>query len=230
MTPDDLAGLRAVVFDVGETLVDESRAWWRQAEEAGVTPFSLMGVVGALIERGRDHREAWAILGVPAPESVPAVTAADLYPDAISCLRTARRHGLVVGIAGNQPAGVEAQLAAVGFQADFIASSAGWGVEKPSSAFFRRVVLESGARPQQILYVGDRLDNDVLPARAEGMRTALIRRGPWGHLHARRPESDLADLRLESLDDLSRLIAESRAAPPAPVVRGDEPVHERGEP
>ena len=179
MTPGELAGLRAVVFDVGETLVDESRAWWRQAEEAGVTPFSLMGVVGGLIERGRDHREAWAILGVPAPGSVPAVTAADLYPDAIGCLRTARRHGLVVGIAGNQPAGGRSAARGARVPADFIASSAGWGVEKPSSAFFRQVALEAAAAPvAQSPYVGDRLDNDVLPARAEGMRSASSAAAP----------------------------------------------------
>jgi HAD superfamily hydrolase (TIGR01509 family) len=201
---EPLRDLRAVVFDVGETLVDESRAWAEQAWRAGVTPFSVMGVVGALIEAGRDHREAWAILGVPPPEEGPEIGAADLYPDAIECLRTARDNGLVVGIAGNQPAGVEAQLAAAGLEVDFIASSAGWGVSKPSAAFFGRVVEETGVRPDEILYVGDRLDNDVLPARAAGMRTAFVRRGPWGHLHARRPECALADLRLESLEDLTR--------------------------
>jgi HAD superfamily hydrolase (TIGR01509 family) len=195
--------VRAVVFDVGETLVDESNAWAEQARSAGVTPFSLMGVIGALIEAGRDHREAWTVLGVTAPETAPAVSALDLYPDAVECLRTARGRGLLVGMAGNQPAGVEAQLAAAGFEADFIASSASWGVSKPSPAFFARVTEETGVRPEQILYVGDRLDNDVLPARAAGMRTAFIRRGPWGYVHAQRPEIALADIRLESLNELT---------------------------
>jgi HAD superfamily hydrolase (TIGR01509 family) len=204
-----LPDVRAVVFDVGETLVDESRAWVEQARRAGVTPFSLMGVVGALIEAGRDHREAWTVLGVAPPDASFSIGAVDLYPDAIECLRTARAHGLLVGIAGNQPAGVEAQLAAAGFEADFIATSTGWGVSKPSPAFFARVAEESGVRPDQILYVGDRLDNDVLPARAAGMRTAFLRRGPWGFVHAQRPERDLADLRLESLQELSDAFASS---------------------
>lgn len=201
-----LPGLRAVIFDVGETLVDESRAWAERARKAGVTPFSLMGVLGGLIEAGRDHREVWAVLGVDPPETPPAVAPADLYPDAAECLRSARALGLVIGIAGNQPAGVEAQLVATGFEADFIASSASWGVAKPSPAFFARVTKESGVRAEQILYVGDRLDNDVLPARAAGMRTALIRRGPWGYLHAQRPESALADVQLESLSELSTIL------------------------
>nr|WP_307334316.1 HAD hydrolase-like protein [Microbacterium sp. SORGH_AS_1204] len=43
--------------------------------------------------------------------------------------------------------------------------------------------------------VGDRLDNDVISARHAGMRTAFIRRGPWGIIHSRRPEASLADHR-----------------------------------
>ncbi|MHA7189558.1 HAD family hydrolase [Arthrobacter sp. MDT2-16] len=108
-----------------------------------------------------------------------------------------------VGIAGNQPIGVEAQLHELGFDADFIASSAAWGVAKPSAKFFSRVVQAARLDASAILYVGDRLDNDVLPAREVGMRTAFIRRGPWGYLHAQRPEVGLADIRLESLADLT---------------------------
>ena len=58
-----LADLRAVVFDVGETLVDESRAWSEQARTAGVTPFSLMAAIGSVISQRRDHRDAWSLLG-----------------------------------------------------------------------------------------------------------------------------------------------------------------------
>lgn len=203
----NLPDVRVVVFDVGETLVDESRAWALQAREIGVAPFTLMGVIGALIADDRDHREVWNILGVQPPATAPPLDAVDLYPDALACLRCARTRGLIVGIAGNQPAGVEARLAAAGFEADFIASSALWGVSKPSPGFFSRITQASGARPDQILYVGDRLDNDVLPARSAGMRTAFLRRGPWGFVQARRPQAALADLRLDSLLSLEELIA-----------------------
>ena len=127
----------------------------------------------------------------------------DLCPDALACLRAAGHAGLAVGIAGNQPAGVEAQLREVGFKADFIASSAAWGVTKPSAEFFSRIVDTAQLDAGKILYVGDRLDNDVLPARKAGMRTAFVRHGPWGYLHAQRPEVELADMRIESLAELT---------------------------
>jgi FMN phosphatase YigB (HAD superfamily) len=194
--------IEAVVFDVGETLVDESRAWAELAVRAGLTPLTLMGALGAVIERGDNHRNVWEVVGVAAPTDLPAIESVDLYPDALPCLRAVRAAGLVVGMAGNQPAAAEEQLRAAGFEADFIASSAAWGVEKPSRAFFDRVIEAAGRSAGGILYVGDRVDNDVIAARAAGLRTAFIRRGPWGVIHAQLPEAALADLRINSLDEL----------------------------
>lgn len=197
------AEVRAMVFDVGETLVDESRAWISLAERSGVTPFTLMGLLGALIDRGEDHRHIWDLLGVERPVGPPRIEPVDLYPDALACLQAAKEAGFSVGIAGNEPAGAETQLREAGFVADFIASSAAWGVTKPAARFFSRIVdvaqLDAGA----LLYVGDRLDNDILPARKAGMQTAFIRRGPWGYIHAGHSEVEFADLRLESLAELT---------------------------
>ena len=197
-----MRGIEAVVFDVGETLVDESRAWAELAVRAGLTPLTLMAALGAVIERGHDHRRVWEVVGVDAPTELPAIEGVDLYPDALPALQSLRAAGYLVGIAGNQPAEAEEQLRAAGFEADFIASSAAWGVAKPSGEFFDRVVAAAGRSASAILYVGDRLDNDVLPARAAGMHTAFIRRGPWGVIHAQREEVALATLRIDSLAEL----------------------------
>ena len=194
--------IEAVVFDVGETLVDESRAWAELAVRAGITPLTLMGALGAVIERGDHHRKVWEVVGVEPPTDLPAIESVDLYPDALRCLRAVRAAGLIVGIAGNQPAAAGVQLRAAGFEADFIASSAAWAVAKPSTGFFDRVIEAAGRPAGSILYVGDRVDNDVVAARTAGLRTAFIKRGPWGVIHAQLPEAALADLRIDSLDEL----------------------------
>lgn len=198
--PDDI---RCVVFDIGKTLVDESRMWALMADRVGVPRFTVMGMIGALIQRGEDHRGVWPLLGVPAPAPV-ALQLGDLYPDARPSLKRLCEMGFSVGLAGNQPERVADDLRDAGMDADFIASSSAWGVHKPASEFFERVVRAAKKPPGRILYVGDRLDNDVLPARAAGMRTAFIRRGPWGYVHARREDADLADVRI---DDLTQLVA-----------------------
>jgi len=43
-----------------------------------------------------------------------------------------------------------------------IGTSDGWGIEKPTPGFFERVVMEAGCPADAVLYVGDRLDNDIL--------------------------------------------------------------------
>ena len=83
-----------------------------------------------------------------------------------------------------------------------IASSAGWGVSKPDPRFFAKVIEAAGEPPEAIAYVGDRLDNDVLPTLQAGMTAVFIRRGPWGWMHAERPEIAQAHLRLDNLLDL----------------------------
>jgi FMN phosphatase YigB (HAD superfamily) len=85
---------------------------------------------------------------------------------------------------------------------DFVASSERWNVKKPATAFFQKIIDELRLAASSIAYVGDRLDNDILPARNAGMITVFIRRGPWGFLHARRPEVAQAHLRIEHLGEL----------------------------
>jgi len=200
------ADVRAVVFDVGETLVDETRAWVQAAHEVGVSPLTLMAVLGSLAERGEPHDHVWREVGVDRPSTPAEIRPDDLYPDALPTLGALRAAGYVVAVAGNQPARAEHQLRAAGVEVDLLATSARWGVAKPSPQFFARVATDLGVPAHDVLHVGDRLDNDVLPARAAGMRTALVRRGPWGHVHARRPDVALADVRVDSLRELVGLM------------------------
>ena len=66
---------------------------------------------------------------------------------------------------------------------DFVGSAARWGVSKPDAGVLRRLIEEAGVAPEKIAYVGDRVDNDILPALAAGLVAVHIRRGPWGLLH-----------------------------------------------
>ena len=93
-----------------------------------------------------------------------------------------------------------------GLAADFIATSEGWGVAKPEAAFFTKVIEAAGIDPHHIAYVGDRVDNDVVPARAAGMHPILIRRGPWGRAQWHWPESSQARHKIESLHELASLL------------------------
>jgi FMN phosphatase YigB (HAD superfamily) len=172
-----IGSVTAVVFDAGETLLDETGLWSRAAAGAGVPEFTFMALLGSLIAGREHHRRVWEVLGVePAPsEFAPE----DFYPDAHPCLTRLREAGYLVGVAGNTPVSTEALL---GPHVDFAASSGGIGAEKPSAAFFDALVAACGRPAGEIAYVGDRVDNDVVPALAAGMVAIHIRRGPWGYL------------------------------------------------
>jgi len=189
--------LKAVVFDIGETLVDETELWERHADAAGVPRFTLMGVLGGLAARGEPHGRVWDVLGVARPD--PAWRPLPFYPDALPCLERLRGRGrgrrFVVGAVGNTP--LEAEEALRDHVA-FVASAARWGVEKPAAAFFERVVDATAHEPHEVAYVGDRVDNDVLPALAAGLVGVHICRGPWGFLH----EAPQDAISIRSLDEL----------------------------
>ena len=113
--------VRAVVFDVGETLVDETRLWAAWADWLGVPALTLFGVLGGVIERGEHHRRAFQILrpgfdhdresaARAAAGRATSVERRDFYPDAVPCLAALRAEGYRIGLAGNQPVDAEATL------------------------------------------------------------------------------------------------------------------------
>jgi FMN phosphatase YigB (HAD superfamily) len=185
--------VEAVVFDVGETLVDESRNWEQVADACGVPRFTLMALIGGAIANGEHHRVALDMLGIEPPRA--AWFHDELYPDAEPCLRRLKADGFVVGAVGNMAIDHEPVVHGL---ADLVASSERWGVEKPSPAFYERLCDELGLPAANIAYVGDRVDNDVVPALAAGMAAVHIRRGPWGYLQQPPAEA----IRITSLDEL----------------------------
>jgi HAD superfamily hydrolase (TIGR01549 family) len=209
--------IRAVFFDVGETLINETRMLHGWADHMGVGRDEFIAVLDDVIARREQIRSVFKRLkpdydvAAAAAERRQAGTAfrieaQDLYHDARQCLSHLREKGFYIGIAGNQPASAKATLLSFGLEADLITTSAELGVDKPAPEFFRKILELSGMTAAETLYVGDRVDNDVVPAHAFGMRTALLERGPWGRSQASWPEADRADLRVKALSEIAGLI------------------------
>jgi FMN phosphatase YigB (HAD superfamily) len=104
-----------------------------------------------------------------------------------------------------RPPGPGRSLRGLQLPADLIATSADWGASKPDAAFFEAVVTAAPCPAGQIAYVGDRLDNDLKPAKAAGMHTVFIRRGPWGYAWEHHPDlAGAADWQVTSLAETAR--------------------------
>lgn len=212
---------RWVCLDVGETIIDETRVWSTWADELGVPRLTFLAALGAVIERGGEHRDAFAIFGAddwqlraPAVESAyGGFGADDLYADALPAIDALRDAGYRVAIVANQPASRADELRAIGVDAEVVAMSESIGVAKPDPAFFARALeLMGSPAPDDVAYVGDRIDNDVLPAGVAGMRAVWIRRGPWGVIQ-RLPDGAKPALTVDSLAELAERIDEAWTEP-----------------
>ncbi|MFD8261323.1 HAD family hydrolase [Streptomyces griseoluteus] len=213
--------IRAVVFDVGECLVDETREYGTWADLLGVPRHTFAAMFGAVIALGRDYRETFQEFRPTfdlAEERERRAAAGkpewfgedDLYPDVRPMLAVLREAGLWVGIASNQTVRAGGLLRGLDLPSDMIATSDDWGVSKPDVKFFESVIEAAPAEPGEILYVGDRLDNDIRPAAHAGLLTALIRRGPWGTIQQRDRDADaITTMRIDSLAELPAKIANS---------------------
>ncbi len=204
--------------------MDETREYGTWADWLGVPRHTFAAMFGAVIAQGRDYRETFqefrrgfdlyaerekrAAAGQP-----EHFDEKDLYPDVRPALAELRADGLWLAIAGNQTVragGILRDLFTA--DVDLIGTSDDWGASKPDPAFFTRVAEVVPFTAGEILYVGDRIDNDIRPAVAAGMKTALIRRGPWGTIQRNDPEADrLTTMRLDSLLELPEKVAKFNA-------------------
>jgi len=216
--PGTVRGPRWVCLDVGETLIDETRIFSIWADVLGVPRLTFAAVLGGAIAEGGDHREVFDRLGVADWETrsdqvearFGGFCEADLYPDARRSLDGLRAAGYRVAIVANQPASRDGELRALGFAPEVMAMSSSLGVAKPDPAFFDAALgLMGDPDPADVAYVGDRVDNDVVPAAAAGMRAVHLVRGPWGYLQ--RDRDGVAALVVHDLDELVARIDEAWA-------------------
>jgi HAD superfamily hydrolase (TIGR01549 family) len=211
---------RWICLDVGETLIDETRVWSTWADELGVPRLTFMAAMGAVVAGGGQHGDVFGVFGLTREqwrarrEAVEAAyggfQAEDLYPDALRTPAALAEAGYRVAIIANQPASRSAELRALGFAPDVMAMSDELGVAKPDPAFFARSLeLMGSPDAESVAYVGDRVDNDVLPAAAAGFRAVWLRRGPWGIIQQLPAGGGAAALVVESLDELVDRISEA---------------------
>ena len=205
---------RWVVLDVGETIIDETRVWSIWADMLGIPRLTFLAGFGAVLARGGEHRDVFELFNVadwrtawPEHEAIyGGFQVDDVYPDAIPAMEALRGRGYRVAVIGNQPTSRTAELRRIGVEAEVMAMSAEMGIAKPSQQFFERVLELLGSPPaSSVAYVGDRVDNDVLPAVVAGMRAVWLRRGPWGFIE-RLPEGVHPALIIASLAELAERI------------------------
>jgi HAD superfamily hydrolase (TIGR01509 family) len=130
-----------------------------------------------------------------------------LYDDVLPTLEALREEGYRLGVIANQPTQVRSALERDGLVPYFEVwgVSEDLGLQKPDPALFVHALRTAGVEPEGAVMVGDRLDYDVRPARAAGMRTIWVLRGeaPDAPTPEQLAEPDAV---VRDLDGLARVI------------------------
>lgn len=125
-----------------------------------------------------------------------------LYTDSENCLKRLSRN-YEIGIIANQPLGTSERLENLGVRKyiDLVIASAEEGVSKPDRRIFEIALERSGCKPENAVMIGDRIDNDIVPAKQLGMKTIWIKQG-FGSLWTVMDESEKADIEVNNLSDI----------------------------
>ncbi len=198
--------MRWLFFDVGSTLVDEQAAYDHRIRDmlqgTGLTFVQVAAKRLELAQVGLDGNAA--VIAHYGLTKTPWHSEDErLYPDAPRVLRTLASRGYRLGIVANQNPGLPERLAAWGIGHSFsvIASSAELGLAKPDPAIFEKALEMAGCAPCDAVMIGDRLDNDILPAKQLGMETVRLRQG-LAACQPRELGAGYADHTVDSLTDL----------------------------
>lgn len=202
---------RAVLFDVGGPL-DLEFAWEIAVDSAIASACGLEGIrvdqstideasdraVEAFVPDAYAHMVETLCGGDPqAIERVRHRVRAmignldvfQLRPDIDGLLRRLRGRGLRLGIVANQPetARERLQRAGIGELFEYQGLSGLSGLRKPDPRAFQAAAEALGVSPAACIMVGDRIDNDVAPAKALGMATIQLRSGRHRRQRPRSP-------------------------------------------
>lgn len=176
--------IKWIFFDIGSTLVDESVAYKNRIErtisntDVGYDEFYQRMVEISKHNQNGYHKalEYYGLTMAPWNSDDEFV-----YPEAEECLRKLSKK-YKIGIIANQVFCSEERLEKIGLlkYINLVVASAEEGVAKPDLRIFEIALNKADCKAEEAVMVGDRLDNDIVPANKIGMKTVWIKQGFGG--------------------------------------------------
>ena len=202
---------KILFFDIGFTLVDEGKVWQKRCEEQAATEeakhlgLSAEAIYQEIIEASRARLPQFRTVvekfqfktSAPYRHELEA-----LYEDAPYVLKTLSEK-YELGVIANQTDGLRERLEHFGILPYFTHVISSWDVQvmKPDTRIFSYALETAKRLPHEAVMIGDRLDNDIAPAKSIGMRTVWIKQG-FGKCQTPLSEKDTPDYTIEHLSEL----------------------------
>lgn len=200
-----MENIKCLFFDVGSTLVDESKAYESRmrsiAEAANVSYETVYETALRFYKQNKKGDwETIKMLKVEMPGWRKECEV--LYSDAEECLKRLSRK-YKIGVIANQSLGTEKRLERFGIlrYIDTVIASAEEGVAKPDERIFEIALKRAECSPEQAVMIGDRIDNDIVPAKKLGMRTVWVKQG-FGRYWSIAGDGERADYEVNHLSEL----------------------------
>ncbi len=206
---EQMKQIRWIFFDVGSTLVEEEEAYRHRVRD-------MIRGTPVTVEQYYEKRVQFAKAGYNGDQKAIDYFGLTKTPwhsedetpfvDCTQTLQTLRDQGYRLGVIANQEPGTKARLDGWGLGRFFsvIAASAELGVAKPNREICLRALELANCRPENAVMVGDRLDNDIRPAKELGMKTIQIRKG-IAVFAKPSCEAEIPDFTVDSLSEIISL-------------------------
>lgn len=204
-----LKHIKWIFFDMGSTLIDETVAMDHRIREViDGTDLTYEQFVEKKLFYAKQNKPAdletikfFGLTKTPWHKEDEV-----LYPDAKECLKKIHSE-YKIGIIANQSLGSEDRLKRFGIweYIDVLATSAEEGVAKPDHRLFETALKKAGCRADEAAMVGDRLDNDIIPANEMGMYSIWIKQGTWKDA-APVKKLEFPDMTVDNLTELCKKI------------------------
>lgn len=177
-----LTKITHIFFDIGSTLVDETECYnhrIREVIEGTDISFEQFNEKRIFFQKQNLKGDLEAIKFFGLKKTPWHREDERLYPEAEEILRYLCDKGYLISVIANQGLGTEKRLENWGIRKyfDSVTASAEEGVAKPDLEIFRRALNKAGCSAGNSVMIGDRLDNDIAPAKSLGMRTVWIKQG-----------------------------------------------------
>lgn len=201
--------IKWIFFDIGSTLVDESVAYRNRIERTiANTDIGYDEFYQRMVKISKHNQNAYnkALEEYSLKKVFWNSDDEFVYPEAEICLNELSKH-YKIGIIANQNLGSEERLDKLGLLKciDLVIASAEEGVAKPDLRIFQIALDRANCKPEEAVMVGDRLDNDIIPANRIGMKTVWIKQG-FGSYAEPKEVKELPDYTINNLNELLNLL------------------------
>ena len=192
-------------FDVGSTLINEEKAYLHRLQDVADAvnePFEKIYEKAISLYKENRKGDLEIMKSYELPILKWHTEDEELYPEAVTCLEELSKK-YKIGIIANQSLGTADRLEQHGIlkYIDLVIASAEEGVSKPDRKIFEIALFRAKCKAENAVMIGDRVDNDIVPAKQLGMKTVWIKQG-FGKYWQVRNQDEQADYEVDNLISL----------------------------